>query len=170
MSNPFLSEPQKEYESFRTSVDAPPGYIPPFSEQGYDRYAAHPEARVSDRSDRYDSSGRFSSTPLRADNRVFTDPKTRVNAAAKVDTQIDVTANGETTKTYLPLGYAAPPRDMGWNRTGPAMARHGVAWGRHEEGMVLPDAPEGPRWLVAKPPGEGEMRGGGWWESGGEGR
>ncbi|CAD6568750.1 MAG: hypothetical protein TREMPRED_004744 [Tremellales sp. Tagirdzhanova-0007] len=174
MANPFTSVRQGLYPpsrppgSVRTMVDASPGYIPPFSEQGYDRYAAHPAAPVPDRLDRDYSAGQFSSAPLRANDGVVTSTEPGVNGVARVD-QIDVKAKGETTKTYLPLGYATPPRDMVLNRTGPAMARHGVAWGRHEDGLILPDVPEGPRWLVAKPPRDGEMRGGGWWESGGEG-
>jgi len=74
---------------------------------------------------------------------------------------------------YIPEGYPRPVREIGWNREGPAMARPGIAWGRQKdvpEGFSLPETPAGPRWVVARPPAKGGLRGDEWWESGGEGR
>jgi hypothetical protein len=78
--------------------------------------------------------------------------------------QRDSAPTGQTE--YIPMGYARPTREIEWNRDGPAMRTHGVAWKR--EADVLPVAPEGPRWVQARPPRAVEVQSGGYWESGGD--
>ena len=124
----------------RTKADAPPGYVSPTSHDTYDRYAAHPAAPPPDRVDRY------------------------LNNPTSLTQE-----TGIQPSQYVPIGYATPTREIGWNRDGPAMKTHGVAWNRHTAGMVLPEIPEGPRWIQARPPRDDMVSGGAWWESGGQG-
>lgn len=58
-------------------------------------------------------------------------------------------------KQYVPPGFPKPTREVPWNREGPAMRTHGVAWLRESEigEAGLPATPKGARWDVARPPG-----------------
>ncbi|RXK37925.1 hypothetical protein M231_04814 [Tremella mesenterica] len=90
----------------------------------------------------------------------------------KVRSKVSSSQTAETTQKqqnniYLPMGYPDPTRELAWNREGPPMKRHGVAWLRPD--VPLPDSPSGPRWTQARPPRVDVVMGGGWWESGGEG-
>ena len=122
----------------RPRSEAPSGYIAPLSCDGYDRYSAHP-----------------------ADTgEIIPDPKSPTIAP---------TGTAATTSTgYIPVGFASPTKDLAWNRDGPAMKTHGVAWKRHTDHLVLPTGPAGPRWTQARPPRVDVVTGGGWWESGGQ--
>jgi len=101
----------------------PPGYVSPLEDQGFDRYAAHPAAPAS-----HQEEGRA--------------------------TTIGSSNDGSSPKAndYIPLGYARPPREVQWNREGPAMRTHGIAWLREGEAEALPDRPVGPRMVQARPP------------------
>ena len=119
------------------------GYVHPLSHDGYDRYTAHPATPCPARTAREQpgtSTTTRQSTPLPP-------PMTE----------------------YRPMGYAPLTRAVPWNRDGPAMKTHGVAWKKHTEGLVLPQGPAGPRWQQAGPPRAEAVVGGGWWESGGQG-
>ena len=174
----------------RTKYDAPSGYIPPMSEEGYDRYLPHPAAPVPDRIDQY----LHLQAPFHHQSTTQTEAIAKNTSDSESSSETKPTTpsyhpsltkspnpsqNGNqnvkmsSDRTYRPLGYAPETRKMAEiNRSGPAMARHGIAWERKEEasGLVLGDRPEGPRWVVARPPREGEVKGGAWWESGGEER
>lgn len=143
----------------RTKYDAPPGYIPPMSEGVYDRYLPHPAAPVPDRLDRHWTA---------------TSP---CSSASGAETSSHSPRGGHLVgielkdAVYRPLGYAPEVRKMpDVNRSGPALARYGVNWERKDNQVILPDVPDGPRWDVARPPRDAEVRGGGWWESGGDAR
>lgn len=105
----------------------PQQYMSPSADEGYDRYVAHP---------------------------AVTSPTTTTSSIMKNRPEIgarSVSANViPASKEYIPLGFARPTRDVAWNRDGPAMKTHGVAW--HREADILPLAPEGPRWTQARPP------------------
>ncbi|WVQ84591.1 hypothetical protein IAT38_006745 [Cryptococcus sp. DSM 104549] len=135
--------------------DVPIGYISPLADEPYDRYAAHPSAPAPDRLDRALHGG---SSPSYAGTHTETESLLR-------PPQERPPSNGE----YLPLGYARPVRDVAWNREGPAMKTHGIAWLREGDPGRLPEGPEGPRWAVARPPRGEHVLGGGWWQSGGDG-
>ena len=145
-----VSNPHHSFD-MRNMVDAlsqsdsrrPEKYLSPSAAEGYDRYVAHPaipSPTTIDRSAQQQQLQReaFGSQPV----------------------------SGTQNAEYIPLGYARPTRELEWNRDGPAMKTHGVAWKR--DAAVLASAPEGPRWVQARPPREMAVQGGGWWESGGE--
>lgn len=48
------------------------------------------------------------------------------------------------------------------------MRTYGIAWKREGDPEKLPEGPEGPRWVQARPPRVDHVLGGSWWESGGE--
>jgi len=172
----------------RTKIDAPPGYIPPMADEGYDRYLPHPAAPVPDRVDRHLASnlnaaltltGRVNTGEMVEYGSAMTrtvrqaDPKSSIDYRSRTCSKKDPLG---PPAEYTPPGFPLPTRPFGGdyvthNRSGPAMARHGVAWVRQKDvdGVALPDAPEGPRWVQARPPRGEEVRGGGWWESGREG-
>ena len=141
--------------SIRTKSDAPPGYISPLEDEPYDRYSTHPAAPAPDRVDR--AVGQAVDTIPAVMSVSPVHPRT--------DTQF---VENSGAQSYLPVGYARPTKDFPWNRDGPAMKTYGVAWQR-DAGGALPDAPEGPRWVQARPPRAQVVQGGGWWESGGQG-
>jgi hypothetical protein len=67
---------------------------------------------------------------------------------------------------YRPPAFPAPTKPRPWNRDGPAMKTHGVAWGREAPEGQLPTGPAGPRWAQARPPRLDIQQTGNWWESG----
>ncbi|RSH91339.1 hypothetical protein EHS25_009638 [Saitozyma podzolica] len=135
----------------RTKFDKPVGYVSPLSHEGYDRYAAHPAAPAV----------------LSAGNRTISiGIVTQTSPSGPDDRQVE--SEEYRDRGYLPLGYARPTREIGWNRDGPAMKTYGVAWGR-KAGPVLPDGPRGPSWVQARPPRAELVLGGEWWASGGTG-
>lgn len=151
--------------SFTTSTTRmPTGYISPTQNDGYDRYAAHPAGP----------------TPSEFTSRSGVELRTAESPSGIPPTSPSLTSPTSPADTtyfpegdsvlYLPLGYARPTKEIGWNREGPAMKTHGVAWNRHQEGMVLPETPDGSRWIQARPPRAEMVAGGSWWESGGQGR
>lgn len=166
----------------RAREDSGPGYISPLDDDPYDRYTAHPAAPTPPRADQHvntlpRSPGSHQVSPTVSLLRVPTPPS---GGAASVASETRSLARGavisETArsmgapKVYTPLGHPLPKRHLPWNREGPAMRTHGVAWVRQdqvgENGLSV--APAGPRWDVARPPrGEMVTGGTGWWESGG---
>ncbi|KAL7419160.1 hypothetical protein Q5752_005996 [Cryptotrichosporon argae] len=128
----------------------PPGYIAPFSEEGYDRYTAHPAARAQPHAER------------------------ELVRSAMPDDQTTVSSHGAAQRTaapkggYVPVGYADKPRQMPpVDRAGPLMRTHGVPWS--SETVPLPLEPEGPRWAQARPPRPEIVEGGAWGQAGGQG-
>lgn len=121
-----------------------PGYVLPLSDDGYDRYTAHPAAPVS----------------LRADTN--SDTISNLNRPPRGAGLKHVTAD-----TYRPPGFPKPLKDIEWNRDGPAMRTYGIAWLREAEADTLPGRPAGPRWIQARPPASAVQSGGSWWESAG---
>ncbi|GFZ48819.1 hypothetical protein JCM24511_06568 [Saitozyma sp. JCM 24511] len=135
----------------RTKFDKPVGYVSALSHEGYDRYAAHPAAPA------VQSAG----------NRTMPNGlATQTSAGGLDDGQVETDEYRDGG--YLPLGYARPTREIGWNRDGPAMKTYGVAWGR-KAGPALPDGPRGPSWVQARPPRAELVLGGEWLASGGTG-
>ncbi|WWC72128.1 uncharacterized protein I206_106088 [Kwoniella pini CBS 10737] len=121
----------------------PVGYVSPVDDDLYDPYEAHPAAPVAERSDRQSL------------------PPSQASASLEVGGQSSI------VKQYVPPGFAEPTREVPWNREGPAMKTHGIAWLREGDPQELPTAPKGPRWEVARPPRPENVQGGStWWESG----
>ena len=118
-------------------LTAPPGYISPLTPDGYDRYTTHPAAPVPERTRRMTQNGHR--------------PQPTEVIEPSPQSHPDVKEAPNTPPVYLPLGYARPPRELEWNRDGPAMKTYGVAWKR-DPGGDLPGEPAGPRWTVARPP------------------
>ncbi|WRT70110.1 uncharacterized protein IL334_007104 [Kwoniella shivajii] len=130
-------------------TDTPFGYVSPLDDDEYDPYAAHPAASPSGSPHRHPPSSlhNFSERDI---------SETRSNKSPSV------------RKEYIPPGYARPTRDLEWNRVGPAMKTHGIAWLREGDPRQLPSAPRGPRYEVARPPRVDHVHGS-WWESGADG-
>lgn len=115
------------------------GYAPTEEEEDdYDRYMARPAAP----------------TPLRNEAVPKTAPPLRMDL--KIVKPED----------YRPPAFPAPTKPRPWNRDGPAMKTHGVAWGREAPEGQLPTGPAGPRWAQARPPRLDLQQTGNWWESG----
>jgi len=144
LANPLPEQPQEALTHLNSGKRSrsETSYVSPLSRDGYDRYAAHPNV-PTDETDRYTT---HASSPTITQEG---------NAAAM-------------KPEYVPVGSAAPTKELAWNRDGPAMKTHGVAWKRHSENLVLPKGPQGPRLIQAKPPRVDIVTGGGWWESGGQ--
>ncbi|WVQ93040.1 hypothetical protein IAU59_000104 [Kwoniella sp. CBS 9459] len=125
------------------------GYVPPLSHIEYDRYEAHP------------------APPPGPDSNTFyahSTPHSHTGSASG-----STSPTGHTPpppKEYIPPAFPKPTRDVKWNRTGPAMKTHGIAWLREGEVGELPHAPKGPRYIVARPPRAERISGGNWWSSG----
>jgi hypothetical protein len=119
---------------------SPGGHFPQFPEDNdgdYDRYTAHPAIPAHSRAD----SGR--QTPLRMDVKTI------------------------TAAEYRPPCFPpVPSKNLKWNREGPAMKTHGIAWMRDAPEGPLPSGPQGPRWAQARPPNLDLPQDGNWWESG----
>ncbi|WWD03779.1 hypothetical protein V865_001835 [Kwoniella europaea PYCC6329] len=128
------------------SAKKPVGYISPMDNEEYDPYEAHPAAPVPDRTDRHVNSAGLNVS------ETSPSPQTPLSPAKK---------------EYVPPGFAKPTREVPWNREGPAMKTHGIAWLREGDPHALPTAPKGPRWDVARPPRIDQTRNGSWWESSG---
>lgn len=128
-------------------------YVSPLFDDPYDRYATHPNAPTPDRIEKLlslspypsPSTAKPSSTPLRPPQ-----PKAPKDGH------------------YTPPGFAKPTKNLSWNRDGPAMRTYGIAWKREGDPEKLPEGPEGPRLVQARPPRVDHVLGGSWWESGGE--
>lgn len=67
---------------------------------------------------------------------------------------------------YRPPSFPAATKALAWNRDGPAMKTHGIAWARKAPEGPLPTGPAGPRWAQARPPNLVVQDRGNWWESG----
>jgi len=119
------------------------GYIPPLSDEGYDRYSAHP-AEAED------------------------PPRPPRPSPSHAQPPLSSVQTSSHSAQYIPVGFASPTKELAWNRDGPAMKTHGVAWNRNIDDLVLPARPQGPRLIQARPPREEMVTGGGWWESGGQ--
>lgn len=120
------------------------GYVGPTSDEGYDRYTAHPAAPVP--------------------------PRVDVSAEKLAEAAKPPTGAGlkhVTRDTYRPPGLPKPLKEIGWNRDGPAMRTHGIAWLREGTAEALPGRPAGPRWIQARPPASALSSGVSWWESAG---
>jgi hypothetical protein len=119
---------------------SPSGHFPQSSgddEGDYDRYTAHPAIPTHSRAD----SGKQS--PLRMDVKTI------------------------TAAEYRPPCFPpVPSKNLKWNREGPAMKTHGIAWMRDAPEGPLPSGPQGPRWAQARPPNLDLPQDGNWWESG----
>ncbi|KAK8853308.1 hypothetical protein IAR55_004012 [Kwoniella newhampshirensis] len=142
-----------DVQGHRERPRIPPGYISPLADDGYDRHSPHPAAPVPERAERQlrtTRSHQSSSQPSEAGRQTSQSVSTK-------------------PENYIPIGYARPVNEIPWNRTGPAMKTHGIAWLREGNPEALPDGPEGPRWEIARPPRAGQVLGGGWWQSGGDG-
>lgn len=156
---PRSQHPSMDMRSLRSAlrdIDQPPpavpltapptatGYIAPNTDDGYDRYTAHPAAPVPPRIDTATASSGPATPPRGAGLK-------------------HVTAD-----TYRPPGLPKPLKEIGWNRDGPAMRTYGIAWLREGDADALPGAPAGPRWIQARPPASAATAQGGasWWESG----
>ena len=142
LGSPFI--PRQAPASLRTPLNL--GHRTRDDEVGYDPYTMHPAA----------------ATPPRADREAVKDTMVPVTGLAPPAPEGKY-PNG----VYFPPGYAKPTKNLEWNRDGPAMRTHGVAWKRHNDELVLPDRPKGPRWLQARPPRTTVVTGGGWEQSGG---
>jgi hypothetical protein len=106
-------------------------------EEDYDRYMAHPAAPSP-----LPGTARKTEPPLRMDLKIV------------------------KPEDYRPPAFPAPTKPLAWNRDGPAMKTHGVAWAREAPEGQLPTGPAGPRWAQARPPRLDFQRTGNWWESG----
>ncbi|OCF32399.1 hypothetical protein I316_05824 [Kwoniella heveanensis BCC8398] len=137
------------------------GYIPPLSDDEYDRYQAHPAPPPGPGSGTFESrSSPHSPTTSSLAPSTGPDHNTPPLGADVMPAP---------PKEYIPPAFPKPTRDVAWNRTGPAMKTHGIAWLREGEVGELPQAPKGPRYIVARPPRAETISGGNWWSSGGEG-
>ena len=116
------------------------GYIPPDSEDGYDPYEAHPAPA----------------------NAVLTHSVEKPKAANKPP---GAGLKHVSPDSYRPPGFPKPVKELAWNREGPAMKTHGVAWLREAELDALPGGPAGPRYIQARPPALAIQNGSSWWES-----
>ena len=142
--SPFI--PRQAPASLRTPLNL--GHRTKVDEAGYDPYSMHPAAATPPRADR-DTVG----------DTMVPAPVTGLAPPAP--------AGKYPNGVYYPPGYAKPTRQVEWNRDGPAMKTHGVAWKKGADDLVLPDRPMGPRWLQARPPRTNVVVGGGWGQSGG---
>jgi hypothetical protein len=118
---------------------AMPGSYAPTDEEeeDYDRYMAHPAAPSP-----LPGTARKTAPPLRMDLKIV------------------------KPEDYRPPAFPAPTKPLAWNRDGPAMKTHGVAWAREAPEGQLPTGPAGSRWAQARPPRLDFQRTGNWWESG----
>ena len=105
--------------------------------EDYDRYMAHPAAPSP-----LPGTARKTAPPLRMDLKIV------------------------KPEDYRPPAFPAPTKPLAWNRDGPAMKTHGVAWAREAPEGQLPTGPAGPRWAQARPPRLDFQQTGNWWESG----
>ncbi|ORX37404.1 hypothetical protein BD324DRAFT_448018 [Kockovaella imperatae] len=156
---PAISTPssrQKQFPSPAIPRQAPlelqsPSNLGPrlaHEEPGYDPYSMHPAAPA----------------PPRADRDILS---TSITQNIDPPLSASTSSTAERSGTYTPIGYAGPTRPVAWNRDGPAMKTYGVAWKKHVDGLVLPNEPQGPRWIQARPPRSGVVIGGEWGQSGG---
>lgn len=120
------------------------GYIPPDSEHGYDPYEAHPAPAPAP----------TTSTPTASLDKSKAPTKPPGAGLKHV-----------TPDSYRPPGFPKPVKELAWNREGPAMKTHGVAWLREAEPDALPCGPAGPRYIQARPPAVAVQNGGSWWDS-----
>jgi hypothetical protein len=121
-----------------THTAMPGSYAPTEEEEeDYDRYMAHPAAPSP-----LPGTARKTAPPLRMDLKIV------------------------KPEDYRPPAFPAPTKPLAWNRDGPAMKTHGVAWAREAPEGHLPTGPAGPRWAQARPPRLDFQQTGNWWESG----
>ena len=135
--------------------------LPPAEQRGRshrNRAASHPA--ISDHSGYSATESALSARPPK--------PRTLPQASQQSSSTGTSPLPAQRQTTYLPVGYPDPTRDLKWNREGPAMRTHGIAWMR--DVVDLPDGPAGPRWVQARPPRVDVTQGGSWWESGGDSR
>ncbi|OWZ33453.1 sulfite reductase (NADPH) hemoprotein beta-component [Cryptococcus neoformans AD2-60a] len=133
--------------------NGPAGYVSSLFDDPYDRYATHPNAPTPDGIEKLLS---LSSSPSPSISKPPSTPLRPLQPKAPKD--------GD----YIPPGFAKPTKNLSWNRDGPAMRTYGIAWKREGDPEKLPEGPEGPRWVQARPPRVDHVLGGSWWESGGE--
>ena len=115
----------------------PGSYAQNEEEEDYDRYMAHPAA-----------------------------PSPLPGAAPKTVPPLRMDLKIVKPEDYRPPAFPGPTKPLAWNRDGPAMKTHGVAWAREAPEGQLPTGPAGPRWAQARPPRLDFQQTGNWWESG----
>jgi hypothetical protein len=119
---------------------SPAGHTPS-EDEDYDRYTAHP-AVPSERADH--------------------EPQAKSRRPALGMDLKNIPAAEYRPPCFPPV----PSKKLKWNREGPAMKTHGVAWLRDTPDGPLPTGPQGPRWAQARPPNLDLPQDGNWWESG----
>ncbi|WWC85807.1 uncharacterized protein L201_000674 [Kwoniella dendrophila CBS 6074] len=156
--------PDREIDTARSRISSmskdldrkPAGYISPLEEHFYDDDEAHPA---------------FASRPYTPKT-----PESQYLSRSDSGSQVNRDGNSDNEqvqfptpkKNYMPPGFAKPTREVKWNREGPAMRTHGIAWLREGDPNNLPTSPKGPRYIIARPPNidHNSTNADKWWSTG----